>query len=412
MSTFAASSGVNGYDVTASDTQETKIAVIGSTGVGKSTLINALGGLKKDFNTPYPSGRPRPPPFKRGAGARGVTTKSSAVKIEFDDLHQVTIIDTPGLNDPDGNDSKNIAEMVDTLKREKYVNAFVVVMNGQAPRIDKPTQDMLTIFSMCFGVEFMSNIIFVYTRWRQDDEGKQERRDDVADHNSEEETHYLDLEDMRRTEIRAQLSVDFNFRGRDRPFIFIDSMDGLRDDVSAERKEIFQRNADAMSTISRHMQPFSCLDIQAVQTLLEQKEEALLELQHANDAMAVKHAAERRAARKEQEMLIENMEKMRAEHGEQLDGVQQELEEQRKQYDLATLKADQAQDDIKELKNQIKKVEDEAEKAKKEQELRLKEAEKRIEEQKAAAAANECKKNNSDLMAQLGPIFSLLGRGG
>ena len=42
----------------------------------------------------------------------------------------MVIIDTPGLGDPQGNDTKNIADMIDYLTEVQFVNAFIVVFNG------------------------------------------------------------------------------------------------------------------------------------------------------------------------------------------------------------------------------------------------------------------------------------------
>ena len=43
---------------------------------------------------------------------------------------EVCFIDTPGLADTKGRDTKHIAEMVVKIKELKYVNAFLIVLNG------------------------------------------------------------------------------------------------------------------------------------------------------------------------------------------------------------------------------------------------------------------------------------------
>jgi predicted GTPase len=43
---------------------------------------------------------------------------------------EMVIIDTPGLGDPKGNDTQNIADMIDYLRQAQFVNAFIVVFNG------------------------------------------------------------------------------------------------------------------------------------------------------------------------------------------------------------------------------------------------------------------------------------------
>ena len=49
---------------------------------------------------------------------------------------EVELIDTPGIADTKGRDTKHIAEMVAKIKEKKKVNAFLIVLNGQNTRFD------------------------------------------------------------------------------------------------------------------------------------------------------------------------------------------------------------------------------------------------------------------------------------
>ena len=81
-----------------------------------------------------------------------------------------------GLGDPSGCDSRNIASMVDKLKELCHVNAFLIVFNGQSPRLDEPLRAMLNIFADIFGKGFFSNVVLIFTRWEHDDKSERKRR--------------------------------------------------------------------------------------------------------------------------------------------------------------------------------------------------------------------------------------------
>ena len=81
-----------------------------------------------------------------------------------------------GLGDPSGCDSQNIAAMVDKLKELCHVNAFLIVFNGQSPRLDEPLRAMLNIFADIFGKGFFSNVILIFTRWEHDDKSERKRQ--------------------------------------------------------------------------------------------------------------------------------------------------------------------------------------------------------------------------------------------
>jgi len=54
--------------------------------------------------------------------------------------------------------------MVEKLKNDiKEVSAIMIVVNGSSPRFDKNLQDMIILFKMIFGDEFINNVVFVFT---------------------------------------------------------------------------------------------------------------------------------------------------------------------------------------------------------------------------------------------------------
>ena len=78
----------------------------------------------------------------------------------------VEFIDTPGLADTNGRDTKHIAEMVAKIKEKKQVNAFLIVLNGQNTRFDQNIKNMLSLFKDIFGDSFIKNTCIVFTHWK------------------------------------------------------------------------------------------------------------------------------------------------------------------------------------------------------------------------------------------------------
>ena len=67
--------------------------------------------------------------------------------------------------------------MVAALKSEKYINAFLIVLNGQNARFDQNIKDMLSLFINIFGDDFIKDAAIVLTHWPQNERAKTERSD-------------------------------------------------------------------------------------------------------------------------------------------------------------------------------------------------------------------------------------------
>ena len=137
-----------------------KMAVIGSAGVGKSSLCNVLAGLSHDDNA-----------FPVSDELTSCTYKTTGEIIEWRGtsgrVTRIHLIDTPGLNNEDsGGDNYNIDQMVDYLKEADYVNVFLLVINGCNPRFDNSLISMLKVFQRMFGKKFLQdNAVLAISKW-------------------------------------------------------------------------------------------------------------------------------------------------------------------------------------------------------------------------------------------------------
>ena len=102
-----------------------RIVLLGSTGDRKSSLANALLGLKSNEV------------FKESSMTESctvTTTEQNGAWLGTGSL--CTIIDTPGMNDSQGRDLDQVDHILETLKKDRWVNTFLVVRKGDNLRMD------------------------------------------------------------------------------------------------------------------------------------------------------------------------------------------------------------------------------------------------------------------------------------
>ena len=132
---------------------ETKVDVVGRTGDGKSALCNLITrrlGMPHDVF----------------AGSASVSSHThTPVQCQVDG-QSLVLVDTPGLMDSGGlsKDESNITAIVNDIRGGSYVNAFLLVINEQAPRFDAGMQDAVELLVDSFGVACLSHMGFVFTR--------------------------------------------------------------------------------------------------------------------------------------------------------------------------------------------------------------------------------------------------------
>uniref|UniRef100_A0A1X7STE0 AIG1-type G domain-containing protein n=1 Tax=Amphimedon queenslandica TaxID=400682 RepID=A0A1X7STE0_AMPQE len=148
------------------------VLLIGSTGMGKSTLGNFLLDPDEEHMCENPA-------FAPGKGSRPMTQEvkvaSKKVQIEGHGRVELTIIDTPGLNE---SPSKDLSHMIDIIKklnecREIRACIFVVKFNA---KIDAQYKATIKYYSKLLPDLFERNVIIVMTDFKTDKDSKQQRK--------------------------------------------------------------------------------------------------------------------------------------------------------------------------------------------------------------------------------------------
>ena len=117
-----------------------RVCIIGLTGDGKSGLCNTLCGdyAKKKF--------------QESEKTDSCTNKTIVQKVKWiNSNEEFYLADTPGLGDSENRDSLHIGEMIKTLKEVDKINAFILVLNSENPRLNNQSKGMFSIFNEFFG---------------------------------------------------------------------------------------------------------------------------------------------------------------------------------------------------------------------------------------------------------------------
>ena len=138
--------------------KERKVVLfIGETGVGKSTLCNTIISSEE---------------FKVSSGTESCT-QEVRVKEDFfmgNETKPITIVDTVGFDDASKeSDDTETTALIRKLKNDlSHINLFVIVLDGNNPRIDKSQKDMLSLFAVVFGKAFWKHVLVVFTKVSMD----------------------------------------------------------------------------------------------------------------------------------------------------------------------------------------------------------------------------------------------------
>ena len=126
------------------------IVMLGELGTGKSTFGNLFLDLESSDG------------FKVSSEIDSCTKETGEFPGHWvTNGTECTIIDTPGLNDSDDQDTEHIRGIVDFLRRKERVNSFLVVRHGELQRMNRSFKSMLATFELTFGAEFWQHVIIV-----------------------------------------------------------------------------------------------------------------------------------------------------------------------------------------------------------------------------------------------------------
>jgi len=184
-----------------------RIVIVGSTGVGKSSLANALLGcdptslVQCDFTVcdEYDS-----------------CTKSTshAVGQWIGSGSEFTVIDTPGFGDSDGNDEALLDDMMEKLAEIDYANTIVLLLDGSEKRFEQGLQYMLKRITIIFGKKWWDHVVIAVSFWGFDEASITKRN--VNRRKPKDEAWF-------RGQINSQICDKLNECNKNFTFVFADS---------------------------------------------------------------------------------------------------------------------------------------------------------------------------------------------
>jgi len=294
-----------------------KVVLLGQTGSGKSTIGNCLLGLKS--NTGFETSRDTDSCTDDTMGIMGKWFSNGA---------PCTVIDTPGMDDSDGRDTEHIENIIEYLKKENFINSFVLVRNGQNKRISKSFKSMLTIFELMFGTEFWSHVVI-----------------DVS------HVRYEDTDSMKQEIRKWNNTIKKKFRkAKDA------SLKTVFLDASNSKHASFQENAEKLWGYCQEMEEFECKDFETTKTEMDL-------LKSDKNQMKVDHENFKASAESKMKELVREAEKEKRVFQEKQEKVEKEMKHQKEDFiskiDTERIKVAKVEEEKEAFERQLQKTQNE-----------------------------------------------------
>jgi len=233
-----------------------RIVILGSVGVGKSSLANVLVGRDKNYNgRKFNNGC-----FKVSTGLDSITKRTCPDQGHWlgnSSNTRFTIIDTPGFGDQLLEEEKTIENLVTTLRDEiKYVHVFIIAFKQTDNRMTNSLRSMISLFEKMFGRSFWDNAILEATHWNHGEDAERIRGDSDPPITREFWT----------SEFNRILKAEYNLK-TDLESIFIDTFHHPDD---PHEKRVFQNETSKLLDYASSRQPFECKDIEIALTEIRQ----------------------------------------------------------------------------------------------------------------------------------------------
>lgn len=130
---------------------KTSILILGETGNGKSSLGNFILNRKEIF------------PTSDGSDSKTKITKGC---YGIGETRDIFVIDTPGLQDPQGEDKSHFENLLIYTKKQTHLQGIIIVFNYQCDRFAEHIKHMIKLLCNAFPQKyFFNHVALVWTKY-------------------------------------------------------------------------------------------------------------------------------------------------------------------------------------------------------------------------------------------------------
>lgn len=239
-------------------TEKKTVIVIGATAAGKSTFCNVISGYGPNGNK-----------FPVGSGIHSKTIDTIREDVSWKGKEfRMNLIDTPGLSGLSysyfvNDDFVNIIGMIEELKKHESINAFVLVVEQSV--IEKETfsekfANMIVVFMLCYGKEFLKNVIVEVSRWSYSERSKNDRKE--LDLNEKKVKKFINekinqiLKHFEPESDKAESDTDTELLNLE--VVFIDAFAEAKPKYSDERFK-YEEQMEVLKSFIDKKDPYTCI---------------------------------------------------------------------------------------------------------------------------------------------------------